>query len=110
MGYAFFFFSSRRRHTRLQGDWSSDVCSSDLESCRPHGFQELPAVNPLWHELWYLPKMTLETMLRNLRYRTKGRMGSRSRTKFNSSRRIPPPHDLPVPNQFHISRCPDLTY
>src|SRR3989454_4752881 len=26
----FFFFSSRRRHTRLQGDWSSDVCSSDL--------------------------------------------------------------------------------
>src|SRR5580658_7187795 len=28
--YCFFFFSSRRRHTRLQGDWSSDVCSSDL--------------------------------------------------------------------------------
>src|SRR5256885_1514752 len=26
-----FFFSSRRRHTRLQGDWSSDVCSSDLQ-------------------------------------------------------------------------------
>src|SRR6266446_8346108 len=25
-----FFFSSRRRHTRLHGDWSSDVCSSDL--------------------------------------------------------------------------------
>src|SRR5688500_20282411 len=24
------FFSSRRRHARLQGDWSSDVCSSDL--------------------------------------------------------------------------------
>src|SRR5256885_5650945 len=30
----FFFFSSRRRHTRLQGDWSSDVCSSDLERSR----------------------------------------------------------------------------
>src|ERR1022692_1207612 len=28
--YYLFFFSSRRRHTRLQGDWSSDVCSSDL--------------------------------------------------------------------------------
>ena len=28
--YGMFFFSSRRRHTRLQGDWSSDVCSSDL--------------------------------------------------------------------------------
>src|SRR5256885_3487800 len=30
--YVFFFFSSRRRHTRLQGDWSSDVCSSDLHA------------------------------------------------------------------------------
>src|SRR5256886_6787715 len=28
--YAFFFFSSRRRHTRFDCDWSSDVCSSDL--------------------------------------------------------------------------------
>src|SRR6266704_3975344 len=26
----FFFFSSRRRHTRSKRDWSSDVCSSDL--------------------------------------------------------------------------------
>src|SRR5256885_8495251 len=32
----FFFFSSRRRHTRLQGDWSSDVCSSDLVDGRVH--------------------------------------------------------------------------
>src|SRR5256885_10446405 len=45
----FFFFSSRRRHTRLQGDWSSDVCSSDLnkpsrlelERCRPYLAAEL---------------------------------------------------------------------
>src|SRR5207248_6976800 len=29
-GLFFFFFSSRRRHTRSYGDWSSDVCSSDL--------------------------------------------------------------------------------
>src|SRR5262245_62990310 len=28
--WAFFFFSSRRRHTRCLSDWSSDVCSSDL--------------------------------------------------------------------------------
>src|SRR5256885_4329075 len=33
VGAVFFFFSSRRRHTRLQGDWSSDVCSSDLMAC-----------------------------------------------------------------------------
>src|SRR5947209_11958977 len=32
----FFFFSSRRRHTRYWRDWSSDVCSSDLE-LDPHG-------------------------------------------------------------------------
>src|SRR5690606_40730143 len=28
--YSSFFFSSRRRHTRFSRDWSSDVCSSDL--------------------------------------------------------------------------------
>src|SRR2546422_2435541 len=28
--FIFFFFSSRRRHTRCSRDWSSDVCSSDL--------------------------------------------------------------------------------
>src|SRR2546422_4454330 len=33
--YVFFFFSSRRRHTRCSRDWSSDVCSSDL-----HGTQK----------------------------------------------------------------------
>src|SRR5256885_5554115 len=32
-----FFFSSRRRHTRLQGDWSSDVCSSDLAPAAGNG-------------------------------------------------------------------------
>src|SRR5256886_5564403 len=30
MIFIFFFFSSRRRHTRFDCDWSSDVCSSDL--------------------------------------------------------------------------------
>src|SRR5256885_3585927 len=34
-----FFFSSRRRHTRLQGDWSSDVCSSDLREHAPAAFR-----------------------------------------------------------------------
>src|SRR5947209_8851601 len=32
--FIFFFFSSRRRHTRYWRDWSSDVCSSDLDSGR----------------------------------------------------------------------------
>src|SRR2546429_9283110 len=35
----FFFFSSRRRHTRCSRDWSSDVCSSDLKT-QPEIFLE----------------------------------------------------------------------
>src|SRR2546430_13600604 len=43
-----FFFSSRRRHTRFDCDWSSDVCSSDLRSW----LQTLGAGNiPTWDEL-----------------------------------------------------------
>src|SRR2546429_925444 len=47
----FFFFSSRRRHTRCSRDWSSDVCSSDLSDrvCRfmcPPFCTHLP-----WHGL-----------------------------------------------------------
>src|SRR5438094_6270299 len=37
----FFFFSSRRRHTRSYGDWSSDVCSSDLTENA--GFEPVPS-------------------------------------------------------------------
>src|SRR2546422_1711867 len=36
--YFFFFFSSRRRHTRCSRDWSSDVCSSDLQSILMGGY------------------------------------------------------------------------
>src|SRR5258706_2923189 len=41
-----FFFSSRRRHTRLVSDWSSDVCSSDLEELTRANF----IVNPFTNE------------------------------------------------------------
>src|SRR6266446_6529909 len=38
-----FFFSSRRRHTRLQGDWSSDVCSSQAQqACMREGLPAQP--------------------------------------------------------------------
>src|SRR3712207_9282402 len=39
MEVGWFFFSSRRRHTRYWRDWSSDVCSSDLVLC---GGEALP--------------------------------------------------------------------
>src|SRR5689334_24357030 len=40
----FFFFSSRRRHTRWNCDWSSDVCSSDLAGSREKSATQLHRV------------------------------------------------------------------
>src|SRR2546430_2045701 len=48
-----FFFSSRRRHTRFDCDWSSDVCSSDLK----FWFDELYA------GLFYWPAVALSKVL-----------------------------------------------
>src|SRR2546426_10755428 len=68
-----FFFSSRRRHTRLQGDWSSDVCSSDLclkPSVGLHerlGFERgglLPAIgfkHGCWHDIGW-GRLGLQTL------------------------------------------------
>src|SRR5206468_6922078 len=42
----FFFFSSRRRHTRSDRDWSSDVCSSDLEAGRERERDDPPQDTP----------------------------------------------------------------
>src|SRR5256886_6507878 len=41
----FFFFSSRRRHTRFDCDWSSDVCSSDLVALRRNSRREVLPVS-----------------------------------------------------------------
>src|SRR5438034_7323575 len=48
MFFCFFFFSSRRRHTRSLCDWSSDVCSSDLAA---GGVGQPPVSKPLAVEL-----------------------------------------------------------
>src|SRR5699024_5353750 len=50
-----FFFSSRRRHTRSKRDWSSDVCSSDLED-------EIVAFLPLGHPLTSKAILTWEDL------------------------------------------------
>src|SRR6267142_6182122 len=44
----FFFFSSRRRHTRLTCDWSSDVCSSDLGGRGPDAYVRYDVDARLW--------------------------------------------------------------
>src|SRR5437660_1810979 len=41
---SYFFFSSRRRHTRWPRDWSSDVCSSDLSDWGPAGLDRCLAL------------------------------------------------------------------
>src|SRR5256885_12583498 len=43
--YDGFFFSSRRRHTILQGDWSSDVCSSDLRGDHSQDYSRATRTN-----------------------------------------------------------------
>src|SRR5256885_12940960 len=63
-----FLFSSRRRHTRLQGDWSSDVCSSDLSPCTVNNYQS--AANVQDCELFSLPD--LNTGLESVRQKIAG--------------------------------------
>src|SRR2546430_12720974 len=46
-GWVCFFFSSRRRHTRFDCDWSSDVCSSDLEYLAANGGLTTPTARML---------------------------------------------------------------
>src|SRR5579884_258122 len=56
----FFFFSSRRRHTRWPRDWSSDVCSSDLSPCSSVQGSRCPAPArrcPEFGSLTFMPVM-----------------------------------------------------
>src|SRR2546421_7712574 len=67
----FFFFSSRRRHTRSDRDWSSDVCSSDLEDAerfrlvqrfrRDHPIDETEALGILGAEQFAGEEQALST-------------------------------------------------
>src|SRR2546421_5671084 len=55
VSFVFFFFSSRRRHTRSDRDWSSDVCSSDLSSANSgtcFNTSGLQAIGHLFHANW----------------------------------------------------------
>src|SRR5260370_18558218 len=58
--YLFFFFSSRRRHTRFKCDWSSDVCSSDL-----YRFVRHPLMLGLFIAIWAQPIMPPELLMMN---------------------------------------------
>src|SRR5690606_40931595 len=51
---SFFFFSSRRRHTRFSRDWSSDVCSSDLDKRLNYDPQRGDDISSLYQDDGYL--------------------------------------------------------
>src|SRR5207245_4402671 len=55
-----FFFSSRRRHTRCYRDWSSDVCSSDLQVSLTSGTVLHNTKTPLTLWLWAAYLMTTD--------------------------------------------------
>src|SRR5207302_3335536 len=76
--FFFFFFSSRRRHTRFSRDWSSDVCSSDLDC-----FEFLHALPPSMEELDF-PGMAQERPEsgRNARCNSNARETPASQQKF----------------------------
>src|SRR5690348_8114624 len=61
----FFFFSSRRRHTRWTGDWSSDVCSSDLMT-----LLLLAGLQPISYDLYESADVDGATRWQKFRYIT----------------------------------------
>src|SRR5215211_6683035 len=94
--HATFFFSSRRRHTRSLGDWSSDVCSSDLRpvraSCTCDCSTPSSARRP--SELWprscrpSTSSPTRRAVGALLRRRPRGRGDSRARALRGASRQL----------------------
>src|SRR5690348_9701834 len=56
-----FFFSSRRRHTSWTGDWSSDVCSSDLQPAAREAWAKLPFNERKYKKEFGIPKLFGET-------------------------------------------------
>src|SRR2546430_12490847 len=77
--HQFFFFSSRRRHTRFDCDWSSDVCSSDLTTVL--GAQGRKDQHHRKYFLWIerLSRRRWIRFLQDLDY------GDRKSTRLNSS-------------------------
>src|SRR2546430_12687638 len=77
-----FFFSSRRRHTRFDCDWSSDVCSSDLASMIRGNLRSAESALGSEMVMTTLPKAESRAIRSStLRYRS----GDRKSTRLNSS-------------------------
>src|SRR5437016_13966107 len=86
-----FFFSSRRRHTRLVSDWSSDVCSSDLAIICCFSFFMFPGffIRQL-HNTYYnieIKNLTREYLYHQTSFRRseERRVGKECRSRWSTS-------------------------
>src|SRR5690606_41109053 len=88
--FVFFFFSSRRRHTRFSRDWSSDVCSSDLHGARQLVLEFLPDLELLVIETRHLfpPSRSGHAAFSFLRPRTPVSVSSAMRSAVMPQSRI----------------------
>src|SRR2546430_6981825 len=82
--WTFFFFSSRRRHTRFDCDWSSDVCSSDLAGANGR--------RVVWRHQAGLGRVTIRQQKSQ---QGKGDQASGSQVEEQSP---------PIPKQFQLDR------
>src|SRR5690348_17456953 len=86
-----FFFSSRSRHTRWTGDWSSDVCSSDLRRGTSRKWilraidESLKRLGTDYVDIYYLHKDVYETPLEEAVARSEERrVGKECRSRWQT--------------------------
>src|SRR2546430_12206310 len=92
----FFFFSSRRRHTRFDCDWSSDVCSSDLDwsalfqvvqTCLQAEIykkkEKLTSWFVLFQVVWMSTSQNLQKKRREIRRSEERRVGKECRSRWS---------------------------
>src|SRR5437762_9797837 len=88
-----FFFSSRRRHTRYIGDWSSDVCSSDLcpnptfVNGSQHAAEVMAFATSIWKadvaDHWALPGVAYPAIVHQKYRSEERRVGKECRTRWS---------------------------
>src|SRR6266436_2105857 len=94
---SFFFFSSRRRHTRCSRDWSSDVCSSDLLTTLRKRLDK-----PISHEL---KRRIIETLVESVKADTVERWGVQQ-TQITVTYRFAQPNEAAaaiLPLEHHLT-------
>src|SRR5437762_10360124 len=100
---AVFFFSSRRRHTRYIGEWSSDVCSSDLTIT---GSARVPPRVP---EALISPRVPGASRLKSSAESAKRRSSRSLKCPSSASRALPRPSRTSLKPQMSLKRSEEHT-